>query len=44
MSDQSGEIKGVPLPVALRPKKNAVQFPSSERVKQSSVSSQINYI
>jgi len=41
VSDHSGGIKRVPPPVAPCPKKDVVQFPSSERVKQASVSSQI---
>ena len=44
MSDQSDGDKRVPPAVATCPKKDAVQFPPSERVKQSRVSSYTTYL
>ena len=44
MSDQSGGTKRVPPPVAPRPKKNTVQLPPNERVKESRVSSYTTYV
>ena len=44
MNGQSGGINGVLPPVAPHPKKDTVQFPPSESVKQSSVSSYTTYV